>query len=243
MKRTGHTAGRRKLNRRAVLMGGAGALVSMAGGCTMRSHADRADTAGLTELPKPETKGEFAVQAALARRRSMRDFASGALTTAELGQLLWAAQGVTSPDGKRAAPSAGALYPLEVYAAAGKVDGLEAGVYRYQPESHALQQTGTRDVRQELAAAALHQDWVADAPVVLVLAAVYVRTTGKYGDRGIRYVHIEIGHAAQNVYLQAEALDLATVMVGAFRDDRVAEVLGLPSDHEPLAILPVGRPA
>lgn len=189
-----------------------------------------------------EGEGSLPVEAALSRRRSVRDYRADPLALAEAGQLLWAAQGITGPDGrKRTAPSAGALYPLEVYLVAGRVEGLPAGIYRYQPDRHALLRVAQGDIRQVLSEAALDQECVRDAPAALVFAAVYGRTTGKYGDRGVRYVHMEVGHAAQNVYLQAESLGLGTVMVGAFHDDRVQAVLHMAADEEPLAIMPAGR--
>jgi SagB-type dehydrogenase family enzyme len=174
-------------------------------------------------------------------RRSIREFAPGALALAEVGQLLWAAQGITDSVGLRTAPSAGALYPLEVCLAAGEVSALTPGLYRYDPNRHILAKTEDGDRRTELANAALGQAWIAAAAAILVLAAVYRRTTDKYGARGERYVHIEIGHAAQNIYLQALALGLGTTEVGAFDDRAVKAVLGLPGDQTPLAIMPIGR--
>ena len=185
---------------------------------------------------------EVSVEAALQQRRSVRQFATGPLELADVAQLLWAGQGVTHPDGLRTAPSAGALHPLELYLVAGEVTDLPAGVYRYRPRDHRLVPVAPRDVRRPLAAAALQQSWIADAPAVLVITGVRERTARKYGSRAERYVHMEVGHAAQNVYLQAEADGLATTMVGAFDDERLQDVLGLPADHEPLAVLPLGRP-
>jgi SagB-type dehydrogenase family enzyme len=177
----------------------------------------------------------------LRHRRSIREFVQAALTLAEIGQLLWAAQGITHPMGFRTAPSAGAHYPLVSYLVTGEVSSLTPGVYRYAPEEHALATSGGGDRRAALSSAALGQSWIADAAAVLVLTAVYRRTTGKYGARGERYVHIEIGHAAQNVYLQALALALGTTEVGAFDDHAVKSVLGLATDQDPLAIMPIGR--
>ncbi len=156
-------------------------------------------------------------------------------------QSLWSAQGHTHADGFRTAPSAGALYPLEIYVVAGDVADLPAGVYRYQPREHNLVLVQRGDLRAPLASAALGQAWIRSAPAVLAIAGVYQRTARKYGKRGRRYVHIEVGHAAQNVYLQATTRGLATVLVGAFNDTEVQEVLGLPSDHAPLGLMPLGR--
>ena len=194
------------------------------------------------QLPEPRQEGAISVEQALARRRSVRDFRATPLPLASVGQLLWAAQGITNPRGDRTAPSAGALHPLEVYLVAGAVTGLEPGVYRYEPGRHQLLRVAVGDVRRDLARAALEQDWVADAPGILVLAGVYERSARKYGQRAPRYVHMEVGHAAQNVYLQAVALDLGTVVVGAFRDRQLARVLALPAEVQPLGVMPVGKP-
>jgi len=193
-------------------------------------------------LPKPRLEGEVPVERAMALRRSVREFAQEPLPLAAVSQLLWAAQGITDPPDGRTAPSAGALYPLEVYLVAGAVSGLRPGVYHYEPRRHRLVLESAGDRRAGVADAALGQDWVGEAPAIVVLAAVYQRTARKYGERAPRYVHIEAGHAAQNVYLQAGALGLGTTMVGAFRDEKLTGVLGLPAQVKPLGLLPVGRP-
>jgi SagB-type dehydrogenase family enzyme len=197
-----------------------------------------ADT--VIKLPRPERDGEIPLEEALRSRRSVRSYSARPLTRAEAGQLLWAAQGVRSPDGARTAPSAGALYPLEVYLVAGDVEDLPPGVYRYRPREHDLVQTVEGDKRGDLAAAALDQSCVKNAAAAVVIAAVYERTARKYGDRAVRYAHIEVGHAAQNVCLQAVALRLGTVPVGAFDDERIGAVLMLKADERPLYILPMG---
>jgi len=212
------------------------ALAPGSGGVAMESGQ------GVVALPQPDLQGEVAVERALASRRSVREFAAEPLSLPVVSQLLWAAQGITDPTGLRTAPSAGALYPLEVYLVVGAVTGVAAGVYRYEPQRHGLVAGTAGDARAAVARAALGQDWVAEAPVVVVLAAVYQRTARKYGERAPRYVHIEVGHAAQNVYLQAAALGLGTTMVGAFRDEELARVLGLPGQVKPVGILPVGKP-
>jgi SagB-type dehydrogenase family enzyme len=192
-------------------------------------------------LPPPRGDGKVSVERALRRRRSRRDFTDQPLTLAEVAQLLWAAQGITGAEGERSAPSAGGLYPLESYLVAGKVDDLTTGVYRYDPRRHLLTRILEGDRRVPLARIAVDQSCVRDAAADLVFAAVYSRTTRKYGERGERYVHIDLGHAAQNVYLQAEALGLGTVIVGAFDDEPVARLLSLGRGQKPLAIMPVGR--
>jgi SagB-type dehydrogenase family enzyme len=197
---------------------------------------------GAIALPAPRVAGEVSVEQALAQRRSLRRFAHTPLSLPAVSQLLWAAQGITHPDGLRTAPSAGALYPLEVYLVAGAVTGIDPGVYRYEPERHRLVPGLEGDVRVGVARAALGQDWISEAPAILVLGAVYERTARKYRERTARYVHIESGHAAQNVYLQAEALGLGTTIVGAFHDDDLSLVVGMSGRVKPLALLPVGRP-
>lgn len=193
-------------------------------------------------LPEPSLTGEVPVERALAARRSVRSFASEPLPLSSSSQLLWAAQGITHPAGLRTAPSAGALYPLELYLVAGRVSELKPGVYRYDPDRRLLVLVREGDRRAQIARAARGQDWIGEAPAILVIAAIYQRTERKYGDRAARYVHMEVGHAAQNVYLQAEALGLGTTMVGAFDDEALARELDLPAHEKPLALLPVGQP-
>ncbi len=196
-------------------------------------------------LPKQKTKGPLSLEETLTARRTLRDFQAKPLRLEELAQLLWAAQGITGADGiLRTAPSAGALYPLDVYAVVGEasVEGLAAGVYHYVPARHALEQIASADLRKEMAFACLRQLWMADAPVSLVLTAEYGRVESKYGRRGRRYALIEIGHAGENIFLQAEALGLGAGIVGAFDDTGLAGALRLPRTHEPLLVMPVGHP-
>ena len=192
-------------------------------------------------LPEPRVTGDVPVEQALKQRHSVREFAPDSLSVEQVGQLLWAAQGSTRSGGYRTAPSAGALYPMEVYLVAGAVERLSPGVYRYDPAAHELALLGEGDRRNRLARAAHGQDWVREAPAVLVIAGVYARTASKYGQRAERYVPIEVGHAAQNVYLQCTASGLATVFVGAFDDDEVRGVLGLSDTQVPLALMPLGK--
>lgn len=193
------------------------------------------------KLPEPVQQGKTAVERALFERRSIRDYSGDSLTLPEISQLLWAAQGITHPNGYRTAPSAGALYPLEVYLLVGNVDDLPQGVYWYQPHGHELLRVLRGENRQALYEVALKQEAVRDAAAVIVLSAVYERTTQKYSQRGFRYVHMEIGCASQNVYLQALSLGLATVFIGAFYDDEVRNVLGMVEEEVPLGLMPVGR--
>lgn len=208
--------------------------------CAPESYATQPPSAGIV-LPAPSLSGRLPLERLLQRRRSVRSFAPAPLSLSEVAQLLWAAQGITSAQGLRTAPSAGALYPLALYVAAGNVAGLPAGVYRYVPSAHRLLPVRGKDVRRALAAAALHQDWIAGAPAIVVFAAVPARTQAKYGGRAMRYVWIEAGHAAENLFLQAEDLELGAIVVGAFDDERVARVLDLPAGTVPLLLLPVGH--
>ena len=194
-------------------------------------------TAELVSLPAPRLEaGAVSLEQAIQRRRSRRSFADRPLELWQIGQLLWAAQGMTGR-GLRAAPSAGATYPLELYLACAE------GFFHYQPAQHALASLSNEDRRLALARAALGQTCVSTADVVLLFAAIYPRTTARYGERGQRYVHMDVGHAAQNVLLQAEALGLAAVPVGAFHDADLAAAAGLPSGQEALYMVPVGCPA
>ena len=192
-------------------------------------------------LPPPRLDGAIPVETALAQRRSVRTFADRALRREHLGQLLWAAQGITGTRWPmRTAPSAGGLYPLEVYAIVGQVEGLEAGIYRYRPSAHELTILQTGDQRRAMVDAALGQGWMARAPVTVVIAGVIARTAAKYGSRAERYVCMEAGHAAQNIYLQAQADGLGTTAVGAFRDAAVRALIGMPAGEVPLYLMPVG---
>lgn len=193
-------------------------------------------------LPPPARQGTVSVEQALQSRRTVRRFADKPLTPAQLSQLVWAAYGVTDPRGLRAAPSAGALYPLDIYVVAGErqVRGLAAGVYHYLPATQALAPGRRGDLRQAVAQASLSQTWMAAAPVMIVITGEYRRCQAKYGDRGIKYTHMESGHSAQNIFLQAEALGLGAGIVGAFDNAAITRTLDLPPAHEPLLILPVG---
>ncbi len=194
----------------------------------------------LTGLPRSQCAG-VSVERALETRRSVRDFAPHALSLRQIGQLLWACQGVTSGDGKRTAPSAGALYPLTSWLIARRVTDIREGVYRYDPRAEGLELRRPGSFARSLAEAALGQGWIAHAPAILAITAAVSRTAARYGSRAERYVLLEAGHAAQNIYLQAQSLGLGTVIVGAFDDAEVAKILSLPAGETPLALLPVGR--
>ena len=191
------------------------------------------------ELPEPKLSSKISVEEALLKRRSVRDYGKGSLSIEEISQLLWAAQGITARWGGRTAPSAGALYPLEIYVVVGEVKRLEPGLYHYDPGKHGITKKVDGDLRQKLTRASLYQDEIAKAPATFVITAVYERTMKKYKQRGIQYVHMEVGCVSENIYLQAETLNLGTVFIGAFEDEKVKKALGI--KEEPLSIMPVGK--
>ncbi|MBI5699412.1 SagB/ThcOx family dehydrogenase [Candidatus Saganbacteria bacterium] len=189
----------------------------------------------IQRLPDPRYTGRITLEESLAHRRSERSFQTAGLTNEQIAQLLWAAQGITERTwGFRTAPSAGGTYPLEIYLV--KRDG----VFHYLPLTHSLEKTKDTDCRPSLTRASLGQDFLGDAPVVIVIAADFEKTEVKFGARAQRYVHLEAGHVAENILLQAEALGLGAAPVGSFWDDVVKAVLDLPYAHDPLYLIPVG---
>lgn len=210
----------------------------------------KVDSTQLTYLlPSPNLSGNVSLEEAIVSRRSHRNYHDKALTPEEISQVLWAAYGITKVrtdrdylrGGYRTAPSAGARYPLDVYILIGKVKGVEPGVYKYISAGHKIVRTIEEDRREALSVAALNQEMIHEAPVALFYTAIYSRCTDKYGARGReRYVCMDLGHSAQNVYLQVEAMGLGTCAIGAFNDETVVELLELPEDEEPLYIMPVG---
>lgn len=221
-----------------------GVLALGATGCAPRTPGENATApvqpptptvpAATDELQAPEADALFS---AIELRRSIRSFTGEAVSDEDITRMLWAAQGITAPErGFRASPSAGALYPLETYVATAQ------GVRRYVPRTHTLESVVDSDVRGRLAVAALGQRFVAEAPAVFVITAVYARTEARYGDRAARYVHMEVGHAGQNISLMAVHLGLGSVMVGAFIDEDVRRTIGAPAEESPLYIIPVGTP-
>ncbi len=195
----------------------------------------------IVKLPEPQYKSSTSIEETLLKRRSVRTYQDKPLKVEEVSQLLWAAQGITNRRGFRTAPSAGALYPLEIYVLAGNIMNISVGIYKYNPYKHELVNLQMGDRRNELFKAALNQSPVKDAPMVIVFAAVYERTTVKYGNRGINYVYMEAGHAAQNILLQAESLNLGSVVIGAFYDEEVKKVLKMSDKEIPIYIIAVGK--
>jgi SagB-type dehydrogenase family enzyme len=206
-----------------------------------------AEGAAPVALPAPKTDGKVSIEAALKQRRSVRSFAPTPLTLEEVGQLCWAAQGVTDDKGHRTAPSARATYPLELYVVAGAVTGLSPGLYRYEPARHSLQLVASGDKRADLDQKAVGQSWmpIAKAAAAFVISGNAAKTSGGGGpaarERGVHFMWVEAGLAAQGFFLEATALGLGSTYVGGFRPAETQAVLELPSSEEVLAILPVGR--
>jgi SagB-type dehydrogenase family enzyme len=203
-------------------------------------------------LPPPQLNGEVSLEEAIAKRRSVRRYRAEPVALSQLSQILWSAQGITGRRMFRAAPSAGATYPLEIFVFVGKQgvivseakqapEELQAGIYHYEVDSHSLSLHKSGELRPDLARAALDEEFIIKAPVDIVICALYYRTSYRYGRRGERYVHIEVGHVGENIHLQAMALGLATVEVGAFHDEEVREILGVEEQIKPLYIMPLGK--
>jgi len=207
----------------------------------------------MIKLPFPQLKGKVSLEETILRRRSVRRYRREPLDLSQLSQILWSAQGITGTRGFRATPSAGATYPLEIFVVVGEqgIIGsqtkqapaeLQAGIYHYEADSHSLSLHKPADLRPDLARATLDQEFIINAPVDIVICALFHRTSYRYGRRGERYVHLEVGHAGENIHLQAVALGLAAVEVGAFHDEEVRIVLGVDEQIKPLYIMPVGKP-
>ena len=206
-------------------------------GTTMQKTGDE-----IILLPKPKYTSNTSIEEALNKRRSVRDYKKEPLSLAEVSQILWSAQGITDKsDQLRTAPSAGALYPLEIYLSAANVKDLAAGVYKYNPQNHTLKKILAGDKRIEISNASLRQESIESSSALVIIAAIYERTSVKYGKRTERYVNMEVGHVGQNIYLQAVSLGLGTVMIGAFEDDKLKKALDLPADEFPLAVYPLGK--
>ncbi|UCD32505.1 MAG: SagB/ThcOx family dehydrogenase [Desulfobacterales bacterium] len=206
------------------------------GGCMDESKSEN-----VIALLPARIDSETSIESTMMKRRSIRRYTDEPLTLYDVSQLLWAAQGITNSRGFRTSPSAGALYPLEIYVIAGNVINFPAGIYKYKPIRHHLVKVAEGDKRAALSRASLNQSSIKNAPIVLVFCAVYWRTTAKYGQRGKRYVFMEIGHSAQNVCLQVVSLGLGTVTIGAFHDDKVKKIVNSQTEEEPLYIMPIGK--
>lgn len=231
------------------------ALATLAGG-RIAQNATQVPESEIVQLPSPRYDSGTSVEKALNMRRSARSYSEEPLSLSDISQILWAAQGITRrtdalptkwnpkyewQGGNRTAPSAGALYPMELFLIAGKVGGMPAAVYKYLPKTHSLKKVMNGDKRSQIYDVALKQSPIKEASALLMMTAVYERTAPKYGNRTERYVHMEAGFIGENVYLQTAALGIGTVMIGAFQDEGVRKVLDLPGDESPLAIMPLGK--
>jgi len=199
------------------------------------------DDSEVITLPEPRYDSDISLEESLLNRRSIRDYGNDPVTLQEVSQLLWAAQGVTDTSGHRTAPSAVALYPLSIYVIAGNVSEIVDGVYVYTPDNHSIKRIKNGDFRDELATAAMGQASIRQGAVSFVVTVDYGMVMSRFGDKGERFGTLEAGHAAQNLCLQATALDLGLVTAGAIYDDQVADVLDLPENLTPLYVIPVGR--
>ncbi|MDY7018580.1 MAG: SagB/ThcOx family dehydrogenase [Chloroflexota bacterium] len=222
----------------------------------MSLHAEQGNLIQI-KLPSPQLKGKTSLEEVIARRRSVRRYKPEPLTLLQVSQILWSSQGITEAGKLRATPSAGASYPLEVFILIGKQaitassseakqslykEDLSAGIYHYEVDTHSLRLHLQGDFRLDLARAALDQGFIASAPVDIVICTLYSRTCYTYGKRGERYIYIEVGHVGENIHLQAVALGLATVEVGAFNDEEVRKILAVEEAVKPLYIMPIGKP-
>ena len=196
----------------------------------------------IIQLPTLKLQSETSVEEALHKRRSIRNYTKEPISLDEVSQILWAAQGITEKSyGLKTAPSAGALYPLEVYMVAANVKDISEGIYKYNPRNHNMKKIEDGDKRMEISNASLRQDAIEGCSALVIITAIYERTSVKYGDRAERYVQMEVGHVGQNIYLQAVSLRIGTVMIGAFQDEALKKVLKIPANEFPLAIYPLGK--
>lgn len=200
-------------------------------------------------LPEVNKTSAISLEESIANRRSIRSYSNAPVSLNELSQILWAAYGITKPNtlyktlrgGYRTVPSAGALYPLEIYICAGNISGLEDGIYWYRPDGNKLIRVVAGDQRETLCAATVGQRHFKNAAALIVISADFKRTESKYGNRGVeRYVCMEAGHSSQNIYLQCTALKIGTCAVGAFNDNKVKRLMGM-KDEKPLYIMPIGK--
>ena len=200
-------------------------------------HAENSEI----KLPEPKKNGSVSIEKALANRRSVRSYSSEPVSLNELSQLLWAAQGITNKSGFRTAPSAGALYPLKLYIIAKNVKSLKKGTYKYIPSGHKLIKVKPNTNIEKVFKGALSQWSIKDASLNIIFGADFSVTEEKYKNRARQYVYQEAGHAAQNVYLQAESLEIGTVVIGAFYKNEIKSAVGMEDNETPICIMPVGK--
>ena len=201
----------------------------------------------ITSLPSPVLTGNISVEEAIQNRRSVRTFSNESITIGNLSQILWAAQGITDNQSSlRAAPSAGQVYPLEIYIIIGNngVSGLENGVYHYVPSNNTLEKLLNGDLRSDLSGIANGQPWVKQAPIDILITGNYLKMVDKYGDKDLstRFVDLEAGHVGENIYLESESLGLVTVSLGSFNEKQLVQLLNIPNNETPIYIFPVGHP-
>lgn len=192
-------------------------------------------------LPKPKLTGSISIEEVLNKRRSIRKFLNSLISVSELSQLLWSAQGITTEDGRRTSPSAGATYPLEIYISVKNIENLKEGLYKYAPDAHSLLLIDENNRSVQIAEATYQPQMVKGAAAIFIITSVLNRTTSVYGERGIRYAYMEAGHSAQNLSLMGVALNIGLVLVGAFDDNKLSDALSLKKDEIPLYIIPVGK--
>ncbi|MEE9596163.1 MAG: SagB/ThcOx family dehydrogenase [Acidiferrobacterales bacterium] len=202
----------------------------------------------MIELPVPSLDGSVSVEDAINKRRSVREFTDQPLSIADLPQCVWSAQGITGSDGKKVAPSAGAVYPVTLYVVVGVIENLSAGLYRYEPNRHTLEAIRAGELRAQLRDAALkEQPWIGQAASILVIAADISKASSAFqqqppaGERGLRYIYMEVGAIAENVYLQGQTIGVGVVFIGGFDDQMVMDVLKLPSPYTPVGLVCLGR--
>jgi SagB-type dehydrogenase family enzyme len=208
-----------------------------------QGHCESGASGKLIPLPGPDLTGTLTLEQALLHRRSIRNFSDKPLKIVEIAQLLWAGQGMTADGGGRTAPSAGAIYPLELYLAAGNITDLAHGVYHFNPSGFQIRMMSSENCMKKISEAAYSQDAIKSAPACIIIAGVCSRTRVKYGERAERYVFMEAGHVAQNILLQAVSLGLGAVVIGAFNDASLCTLLSIDSTYLPLYIIPIGNPA
>jgi SagB-type dehydrogenase family enzyme len=191
-------------------------------------------------LSKPILDSKISIEKALNTRRSIRNYKKSPLSLEQISQLLWAAQGITNSQGLRTAPSAGALYPLEIYLVSNNVSNLDPGVYSYKNNSHTLKKISQENKISDLSGACLNQECVKNCSAAIVICVIYERTTQKYGPRGKDYALIEVGCASQNIHLQAVSLNIGTVYVGGFEEHKVTQVIQAKNNEHPWCVMPLG---
>jgi SagB-type dehydrogenase family enzyme len=195
------------------------------------------------KLPAPATKGTVSVEEALQNRRSTRKFANRSLKLAQISQLLWAADGLNRPEGKRTAPSGRAAYPIDLYLVVGErgVTNLAPGVYRFVVADQALEPVAKGEFRPAVAKACNSQVWIGEAPVIVVITGDVKRSEAKNGEQAPLFTHLEAGFIGQNIFLQAGALNLGAGVAGGFEEKALAQSLKLPENDVPFLVMPVGH--